>query len=102
MLFWVTMRGRERTFSNPRDSAIVSTTSIRILLVALVNDSPLVGPTAPRFENNGIEPARATLCGYKGCRFDTTFGEAPTACAPPTPVVPLPHPKPNCTPISRA
>ena len=58
MLFWVTMRGRERTFSKPRDSAIVRTTSIRMLLVALISDKPLVGPTAPRFENNGIEPPR--------------------------------------------
>ena len=55
MLFCVTMRGRERTFSKPRDSAIVRIMSIRMLLVALISCRPLVGPIAPRFENSGIE-----------------------------------------------
>jgi len=54
MLFCVTTRGRDRTFSKPRDSAMVSRTSICMLLVALTKERPLVGPTAPRLENNGI------------------------------------------------
>ena len=44
MLFCVTTRGRESTFSNPRDSAIESTASIRTVLLALISVKPLVGP----------------------------------------------------------
>src|ERR1700690_1616796 len=102
MLFCVTTRGRERTFSNPRDSAMVSKTSICMLLVALTKERPLVGPTAPRLENNGIEVPPVVdppvTIGYSGCSPLTLMGEAPgpdVVGTPPTPVVPLPHPKPS-------
>src|SRR5271154_1225776 len=107
MLFCVTTRGRERTFNKPRDSAMVSRTSICMVLVAFTKDRPLVGPTAPRFENNGIElplPVDPVVTGYKGSKPLTEMGEVPgpdEVGTPPTPVVPLPQPKPSCTPMSR-
>ena len=55
MLFWVTTRGRDSTFSKPRDSAIERTASIRTVLLAFTKVKPLVGDVDPRFENNGIE-----------------------------------------------
>ena len=55
MLFCVTTRGRERTFSKPRDSAIERMASMRTLLLAFTKLNPLVGEVDPRFENNGIE-----------------------------------------------
>src|SRR6266851_8258776 len=54
MLFWVTTRGRESTFSKPRDSAIESTASMRTVLLALTKVKPLEGEVTPRFENSGI------------------------------------------------
>src|SRR5271170_4255646 len=101
------MRGRERTFSKPRDSAIVRIISIRMLFEKFVNCRPLVGPVAPRFENNGtVVPVEGVPpTGYSGFGTappPTTIGDCPTPPTPPTPVVPLPQPKPSCTPISRA
>src|SRR5580704_12497068 len=55
ILFCVTTRGRDSTFSKPRDSAIESTASMRTVLLAFRKVKPLVGEVAPRFENNGIE-----------------------------------------------
>ena len=55
MLFWVTTRGRESTFSKPRDSANERTASIRTVLLAVIKLKPLEGDVDPRFENNGIE-----------------------------------------------
>jgi hypothetical protein len=51
----VTTRGRDRTFSKPRDSAIESTASMRTVLLAFKKVKPLVGAVEPRFENKGIE-----------------------------------------------
>src|SRR5882757_1623998 len=104
MLFCVTTRGRESTFSKPRDSAIVRIRSIRILLVALTSCRPLVGPVAPRFENNGIvvPPEPPPLTMYDGVTPPTAVGVLPTPCAPPTADGPLPQPNPICTPMSRA
>src|SRR5581483_4714031 len=100
MLFWVTTRGRERIFSNPRDSAIVRMASRRTLLLSLVKLSPLVGPLAARFENSGIDIALAEpIMGYNGfgvTPLPTVIGDGPTAFAPPIPVGRLPQPKPNC------
>src|SRR5579863_4531427 len=102
MLFWVTTRGRERIFNRPRDSAMVRMTSSRTALLAFTKLRPLVGPTAPRFENNGIctpvlpVGAEVPMIGY--CApgvLKTESGEVPTALAPPTPVDPLPNPKPS-------
>src|SRR6266849_2768668 len=102
MLFWVTIRGRERTFSKPRDSAIVSRKSSRTLLLKLMNWSALVGPVAPRFENSGIVPGTVALWMYNGVSPETTLGVFPTAWSPPIAECPLPQPKPSCVPMSRA
>src|SRR5689334_9484925 len=104
MLFWVTTRGRERIFNNPRDSAIVRIASIRIALLAFTKLRPLVGPVTPRFENNGIvTPVPLPFTKYVGLGvLPTINGDCPTADAPPTALGPLPHPIPNCVPISRA
>src|SRR6266436_4204383 len=101
MLFWVTMRGRERTFSKPRDSAMVSRMSSRTLLEKFVNSRPLVGPVAPRFENKGIcDPVvAAPTMGYKGFGTSpepTVIGDVPTLLTPPTALWPLPQPRPSC------
>ena len=54
MLFCVTTRGRERIFSNPRDSAAVSTASTRTLLLAVMKLRPLDGLVTGKLENSGI------------------------------------------------
>src|SRR6266550_7216128 len=104
MLFWVTTRGRDRIFSNPRDSAIVKIASMRMLLLALTKLIPLFGLVTGRLENRGIwvaDPVPVTM--YMGFGvFPTITGELPTLLAPPTALGPLPHPKPNWVPISRA
>src|SRR5208337_1429339 len=102
MLFCVTTRGRERIFSNPRDSAMVRIKSTRMLLLALTNEKPLVGPVAGKFENSGICPAAPADWMYNGCNPFSVIGEDPTDPAPPAAVGPLPQPKPNCVPMSRA
>src|ERR1022692_5268625 len=66
ILFWVTTRGRDRTFSKPRDSAMESTASIRTVLLAFRNVKPLVGEVEARLENKGIvdpgfEPVLGTV-----------------------------------------
>src|SRR5208282_3453198 len=95
MLFWVTIRGRERTFSNPRDSAMVRIMSIRILWVALMNDRPLLGPVTPRFENNGIvvplEGVPLTMYNGLFTYGPTMIGEAPVPPAPGAPPTALVH-----------
>src|ERR1035437_7312717 len=96
MLFCVTTRGRERIFSSPRDSAMVSTRSIRMLLVALTKERPLVGPFAGKFENSGINPLVFWYKMLLRLVLDGVLGELPTACAPPIALGPLPQPKPNC------
>src|SRR5580698_10217367 len=95
MLFCVTTRGRESTFSNPRDSAIESMASIRMLLLAFRKVKPLLGEVEPRLENNGIvdpRPAsgryrnvtgRQAADGTRGCAgsgvsADRTVSVAPT------------------------
>src|SRR5205807_10398529 len=100
MLFCVTTRGRESTFSNPRDWAFVRIRSMRMLLGALTSCRPLVGPVAPRFENNGIgvPPEPPPLMMYDGVRPLTAVGVLRTPCAPPTADGPLPQPNPICTP----
>src|SRR6478672_5385503 len=98
MLFWVTTRGRDRIFNNPRDSAIVRMASSRNALLAFTSVRPLVGAFAARFENNGMWtplPVPLTI-GYSGFPvFPTPTGEAPTEVAPPTPVGLLPQPNPS-------
>src|SRR5262249_3766657 len=102
MLFCVTTRGRERIFNSPRDSAMVRMASSRMELLALMKLRPLVGPVTPRFENKGIltplpgEGAWVPLTGYIAPGvLNADKGEVPTELAPPTPVGPLPHPKPS-------
>src|SRR4051794_38523457 len=108
MLFCVTTRGRERIFSSPRDSAMVRMASMRMLLLEFWNPIPLVGLVTGRFENNGIwlmlvgEGAVFPIIVYSGLPPNVPIGEVPTLPAPPTVVVPLPHPKPNWVPMSRA
>src|SRR5499425_3913747 len=102
MLFCVTTRGRDRIFSKPRDSASVRIVSMRTLLLALMKLRPLVGLVTGRFENRGmicpVEDPPAVM--YVGLKPLVNSGEF--AAAPPTAVCPLPHPKPNCVPRSRA
>src|SRR5215469_5871790 len=102
MLFCVTTRGRDRIFSKPRDSAIVSTASIRTLLLALTKVRPLVGLVTGRFENSGIcapvvleAPPVVIQLGLSPLMV---VGEVPTDDAPPTAECPLPQPKPNWVP----
>src|SRR5260221_160074 len=108
MLFWVTTRGRDNTFSNPRDSAMVRMASMRTLLLEFWNPKPLVGLVTPRLENNGIWLSVALVGAevprmvYRGLPPNTPIGDAPTLVAPPNALTPLPQPKPNCVPISRA
>src|SRR5580700_7356893 len=106
MLFCVTTRGRDRTFNNPRDSAIESTASMRTVLLAFKKVKPQVGAVEPRLENRGIElpvvePVPGTVM-YPGVRLLTVVGELPTAELPPIALWPLPQPKPSCVPMSRA
>src|ERR1022692_4367820 len=64
ILFWVTTRGRDRSFSMPRDSAIERTASLRTVLLAFKKVKPLVGYVGARFENNGIyDPVDELLPG---------------------------------------
>ena len=51
----MTTRGRDRTFSKPRDSAIVRTASMRTVLLAFRKVKPLLGEVEPRLENKGID-----------------------------------------------
>src|SRR5260370_24807621 len=108
MLFWVTTRGRDNTFSNPRDSAIVRMASMRMLLLEFWNPIPLVGLVTPRLENSGIwlmvvgVAAWVPRMVYSGLPPHTPIGDPPTPPAPPTVVVWLPHPQPTCVPMSRA
>src|SRR4029077_17014952 len=108
MLFWVTTRGRDNTFSNPRDSAIVRMASMRMLLLEFWNPIPLVGLVTPRLENNGIwliDPAIGAVLPrmvYRGWPPNVPIGDAPTLPAPPTVLAALPQPKPSCVPMSRA
>src|SRR5271165_4808485 len=102
MLFWVTTRGRERIFNRPRDSAMVRTASNRTALLAFTKLIPLVGPTAPKFENSGIctpvfpVGAAVPMIGYDAPGvLKTESGEGPTVLEPPTPVAALPKPKPS-------
>jgi len=99
MLFCVTTRGRESTLSNPRDSAIDSTASIRTVLLALRKLKPLVGEVDARFENNGIvDPVVQLVDGnviYPGVKPLTEFGEDPALAFPPMALWPLPQPKPS-------
>src|SRR5215469_15761432 len=101
MLFCVTTRGRDKIFSNPRDSAMVRTASRRTLLLEVWKEIPLVGPTAGMFENSGIwfavlaEGTAVPTMGYRGVPPKTPSGEVPTALAPPTLLAPLPHPNPS-------
>src|SRR5580693_10696306 len=88
ILFCVTTRGRDRTFSKPRDSAIERTASMRTVLLAFRKVKPLVGEVAPRFENNGIElPVEPVVVPgtvmHPGVKPPTVVGEEPTAEAPP-------------------
>src|ERR1700682_89898 len=105
MLFWVTTRGRDNTFSNPRDSAMVRMASMRMLLLEFWNPKPLVGLVTPRFENNGIwliAPAAGAVVPrmvYRGLPPNTPIGGLPTLGAPPTVVGALPQPKPSCGPM---
>src|SRR6266446_5118052 len=87
ILFWVTTRGRDRTFSKPRDSAMVSTASMRTVLLAFKNVKPLVGAPAARFENKGIDdpvppPVLPGTVINPGVRPLAVVGELPTAEAP--------------------
>src|SRR5437588_1056174 len=117
MLFWVTTRGRERILINPRDSAAVSRISRRYVAPILNSERPLVGPVAPRFENNGIEalvtgvgcPGVMTgaftpgLVKYGGGKtYPGCSGLFPMAGAPLAEKTLLPHPNPTWVPISRA
>src|SRR5260370_21029508 len=101
MLFWVTTRGRDNTFSNPRESAMVRMASMRMLLLEFWNPIPLVGLVTPRFENNGIwlmDPAAGTAFPrmvYRGLPPNTPIGDVPTLLAPPTVLAWLPQPKPS-------
>src|SRR5271163_1182510 len=101
MLFCVTTRGRERTFSKPRDSAIERMASMRTLLLAFTKLKPLVGEVDPRFENNGIDepeplpPVPGTVI-YPGFSPLTVVGDEPAAWFPPRALCPLPQPKPSC------
>src|SRR5215471_1481973 len=100
MLFCVTTRGRDRIFSNPRDSAMVRMASRRTLLLEVWNERPLVGPTTGMFENSGIwfrvlpEGSDVPTMGYNGVPPKTPTGDVPTELAPPRLLVPLPHPNP--------
>src|SRR5712671_4345695 len=108
MLFWVTTRGRDNTFSNPRDSAIVRMASMRMLLLEFWNPIPLLGLVTPRLENNGIWLIAVAVGAvlprmvYRGLPPNTPIGDVPTLVAPPTALAPLPQPKPSCVPMSRA
>src|SRR5579863_6902661 len=101
MLFCVTTRGRERIFSNPRDSSMVRTASIRIAELALINERPLVGPVAGKLENNGICAAVVGVAGlvptigYFGAIPNVESVDVPAASGPPTPVEALPQPNPS-------
>src|SRR5690242_16673801 len=101
MLFWVTMRGRERIFSKPRDSAIVKMVSRRTLLSRVMKLMPLVGQfELPKFEKSGMAPPPDALpvpeSMYLGAPpVVAVIGEVPTLLAPPTAVALLPHPKPT-------
>src|SRR3984957_15917960 len=103
MLFWVTTRGRESTFSKPRDSAMVRMASIRTLLLDVWNPKPLVGLVTARFENNGIAfnvvavGAVFPTMVYSGLPPNTPIGDA--SVAPPTVEELLPQPKPSWVPI---
>src|SRR5271165_7024841 len=105
MLFCVTTRGRDSTFSKPRDSAMVRMASIRTVLLAFNKVKPLVGEVDPRFENNGIDdpvvPVVAGTVIYPGVRPFTEVGEEPACSLPPMALCPLPQPKPNWVPMSR-
>ena len=79
------------------------------LLLAVTKLKPLVGPTAPRFENSGIFtpwPAVGALLpiiGYSAPGVpNALIGEVPAALAPPTAEPALPNPNPSCVPMSRA
>src|SRR3954451_6945840 len=101
MLFCVTTRGRDRIFSNPRDSAIVRMASMRTLLLALTKLNPLVGLVTGILENSGIvlpvvePPPDVPPVMYPGVSPPTVVGEVPTEDAPPTAVLPSPQPKPS-------
>ena len=87
---------------------MVRMASMRMLLLEFWNPIPLVGLVTGRFENNGIwlmlvgEGAVFPIIVYSGLPPNVPIGEVPTLPAPPTVVVPLPHPKPNWVPMSRA
>src|SRR6202451_923001 len=104
MLFCVTTRGRDRIFSSPRDSSMVRMASSRTAELALIIEKPLVGPVAPKFENNGIcTPVDAVgwvvpTIGYLGTMPKVDSGEVPAEDAPATPVAALPQPNPSCVP----
>src|SRR3954466_13690858 len=101
MLFWVTIRGRDRIFSKPRDSARVRITSKRYALDALIKLMPLVGPLAGKFEKRGMAvcPPPVLLTMYWGAPVFAVMGELPTTPAPPTAAVLLPQPKPTWVPM---
>src|ERR1700746_2989963 len=105
MLFCVTTRGRDRIFSNPRDSAIVRSTSMRTLLLALTNCRPLVGLVTPKLENKGIcvplalpPPPVTMYCGFEATPAPTLVGVVPTFWTPPTADGVFPQPNPSCVP----
>src|SRR3954468_17997486 len=105
MLFWVTMRGRDRILSKPRDSAIVRITSRRYAFVALIKLRPLVGPLAGKFEKSGMAvcvAAPVLFTMYWGAPVFALSGEVPALPAPPTAAVLLPQPKATWVPMSRA
>src|SRR3954466_3239157 len=84
-LFCVTTRGRERIFSKPRDSAMVSKKSIRKLLEAFRNWKPLVGLVTGWFENRGIcvppvevPPLEIMYIGFGAIPEPTVVGVVPT------------------------
>src|SRR5271165_1281937 len=101
MLFWVTTRGRDRIFNNPRDSAMLIKASIRTELLTFRNENPLVGPAGARLENSGIctpvvgEGAEVPMIGYFGLTPNVEVGVMPTAGTPPTEVDALPQPNPS-------
>src|ERR1017187_128386 len=106
ILFWVTTRGRDRTFSKPRDSAMESTASIRTVLLAFRNVKPLVGEVEARLEHKGIVvPGFEAVLGtgmYAGDREPAVVGERPAVEFPPMALWPSPQPKPSCVPMSPA
>src|SRR5579863_1418917 len=101
MLFCVTTRGRDRIFSNPRDSSMERMASSRTEELAFRKEKPLVGPVAPKFENKGIcTPVLPVgrlvpIIGYLGTMPKVEVGDVPTAEAPPTEVALLPQPNPS-------